>query len=209
LHHVEGAKRQSLSDMRLVVGLGNPGRRYVHSPHNIGYEVTDLLARRWNAPFKSSRKFVARIGECVCEDRRVLLLQPTTFMNASGEAVAACTRYYEIPAHDILVIVDDVNLPMGSLRIRARGSDGGHKGLLSIITLLGSSNFPRLRIGMQPEDEVYDWTAFVLTPLAGGERQIMQKMIEVAADAVEVIVREGLSRAMARFNGLKLESLEP
>jgi PTH1 family peptidyl-tRNA hydrolase len=194
--------------MRLIVGLGNPGRRYGHSPHNVGYEATDILAQRWNLRLKSSRKFVARIGECDFEGERVLLLQPTTFMNASGEAVAACARYYNISPHDMLVIVDDVNLPMGTLRIRARGSDGGHKGLFSIIALLGTSDFPRLRIGVKPEDEVFDWVTFVLTPLSGEERRLVQRMTEVAADAAEMILREGITRAMARYNGFKIEPVE-
>jgi PTH1 family peptidyl-tRNA hydrolase len=191
--------------MRLVVGLGNPGRRYVGSPHNVGFEVVEILAARWGFKFRNSRKFVARICKCDFEAEPMLLLQPTTFMNASGEAVAPCARYYDIPEQNVLVVSDDVNLPMGRLRIRVRGSHGGHKGLLSIMTLLGTSNFPRLRIGVKPEDEVYDWTTFVLTPLFGEERRLIGTMVEVAADAVETLLREDITRAMAKYNGLKID----
>jgi PTH1 family peptidyl-tRNA hydrolase len=136
--------------MRLIVGLGNPGRRYDGSPHNLGYEVVDMLTARAGLKFRSSLRSLGLVARGMLEGIDAALLKPTTYMNLSGEAVSSFLRYHPVDLKELLVISDDTNLPMGRLRIREGGSHGGHKGLLSIIQVLGTNAFARLRIGVMP-----------------------------------------------------------
>jgi PTH1 family peptidyl-tRNA hydrolase len=187
--------------VKLIVGLGNPGKEYQGTRHNVGFEVIDTLARRHGIRLRK-RLCKALIGEGTIGGEHVTLAKPLTFMNLSGEAVAELAHRYRLETQDIIVITDDVNLPLGRLRIRTRGSSGGHKGLRSIIQSIGSEDFPRIRIGIgQPEQT--NMVDFVLSRFSRSERRIVREAIERAADAVEVILAEGIEQAMNRFNALQ------
>lgn len=183
--------------MELVVGLGNPGREYRGTRHNVGFEVIDALAKRYRIPVKSRRN-KALVGEGRIAGEEVLLAKPQTLMNRSGESVAGLVRRYRLALEDVLVIVDDVNLSLGRLRIRARGSAGGHKGLRSIIKHLGSEEFARLRMGIGSPDR--DAVEYVLSRFKRAERPSVQAMIRQAAEAVATLLREGVEPAMNKFN---------
>ena len=182
--------------VKLIVGLGNPGAQYKGTRHNLGFEVVDELARRWNVRLKSWKSVAALV---VAGDRGVLLAEPKTFMNASGEAVGTIAAYHHIEPTDALVVVDDVNLPLGRLRLRRSGSAGGHNGLKSIIQYLGGE-FPRLRIGVGRGDLRWDLADHVLATFERDEHDAVNQAIGRAADAVEVVVDVGVEVAMNRFN---------
>lgn len=180
----------------LIVGLGNPGERYAATRHNVGFQALDRLAKRHRLSFRKMRLqgFMAR-GEI--ESRRVVLLKPLTYVNRSGDVVAPLLRGYGLPLDRLLVIYDDLDLPLGRIRIREQGTAGGHKGMVSIIDRLGPE-VPRLRVGIGRTEE--DPREYVLSPFTAEERVIMEESYEGIADAVECIIREGLSKAMERFN---------
>jgi PTH1 family peptidyl-tRNA hydrolase len=180
--------------VKLVVGLGNPGRRYQATRHNIGFAVADDLARRSGVVFEHSR---ARVGT---GPSSVLLVKPLTMMNLSGEAVAGLAHFFKIDAPDILVVADDVNLPLGRLRLRARGSAGGHNGFKSIIGMLGTEEFPRLRIGVGRGDPRRELADHVLATFDKDEAPDVEESVARAADAVECFIAEGIEAAMNRYN---------
>ncbi len=184
--------------MRLVVGLGNPGRRYEQSRHNVGFRCLDELARRWGA-VSWRHAFAALVGTAYHEGRRLLLAKPQTFMNLSGEAVAPLLRYYGLTPGDMLVVYDDMDLPLGRIRIRQHGSSGGHRGVESIIAALGTNQFPRLRIGIGRSAEI-EAIDYVLGRFSEAEEPILAAVLTRAADAVETIMRDGLAAAMNRYN---------
>jgi len=185
--------------MRLIVGLGNPGGEYAHTPHNLGFAVVERLAEQ--ARLRSERQgFRARLWRGRLDGEEVLLAQPQTFMNLSGPAVDELRRAEGLAAADLIVVTDDVALPWGQLRIRERGSAGGHNGLESVIAALETEEFPRVRLGIQPAEEVGDLAEYVLRPMGKDERRVAETMVAEAAEAVRVILREGLARAMTRFN---------
>ncbi len=186
--------------MRLIIGLGNPGRKYSGTPHNLGFEILDLLAHRAGIEFKSSLKYSACLAKGPLAGCEAILLKPATFMNNSGEAVFRFLRFHPVLPPEILVITDDIHLPLGRLRFREHGSHGGHKGLLSIIRSLDTEDFPRLRIGIKSGDAVEDYTNYVLTPFRGEQREHMAMMKILAADAVEYFLSNGLSKAASHFN---------
>ncbi|HEY3378853.1 MAG TPA: aminoacyl-tRNA hydrolase [Armatimonadota bacterium] len=190
------------ADLKLVVGLGNIGQPYQHTRHNIGFEVADELARRGNARFRTG-KFKGEDATIHLGGQRVLLLKPHTLMNLSGDAVVAAARFYKLPPTQILVICDDVNLPVGKLRLRANGSDGGHNGLWNITNRLGSKEFPRLRIGVGQKPPEMDLAAYVLGRFLADERPAMDAARDDAAQAVETWVREGIEAAMNRWNAAR------
>lgn len=183
----------------MLVGLGNPGPRYRGTYHNIGFEVVDELARRHQVRFGTSPAdaLTARIRGPAGD---VLLVKPLTFMNLSGRAVGELQRFYKIELADLLVILDDVNLPPGRLRLRGRGSAGGHNGLQSIIDSLGTDAFPRLRVGVGRGDPRRDLASHVLAPVAPEEADRLREAARRAADAAETFVTAGLQEAMNRFN---------
>jgi PTH1 family peptidyl-tRNA hydrolase len=183
-----------------IFGLGNPGPRYKGTRHNIGFEVIDELASRWGADHFDS------LGSALIARRRVgpggepvLLGKPMTFMNASGEAVAGVVAYFKIDPKDLLVVLDEVQLPLGRLRLRPSGSAGGHNGLRSVIEHVGS-DFPRLRIGVGRGDERWELADHVLARFTRDEREIADRAVVRAADAVELFVTDGIFAAMNRFN---------
>ena len=182
--------------MKAIVGLGNPGIEYKGTRHNVGFEVVDELARRWAVTLKKW-KSVADLA--VVKDRGVVLVEPRTFMNASGQAIQAVMTFYKVLPTDVLVVVDEVQLPLGRLRIRRSGSAGGHNGLKSAIAHVGDG-FPRLRIGVERGDRNWDLADHVLSRFAPTERAVVEAAIHRAADAVETFVEEGIEPAMNRFN---------
>jgi PTH1 family peptidyl-tRNA hydrolase len=182
--------------MRAVVGLGNPGSEYKGTRHNVGFDVVDEIARRWQLTLKAW-KSIARLA--VDSQRGALVAEPVTFMNRSGHAVQQIAAFYKIDPPALLVVVDDVNLPLGRLRLRRMGSDGGHNGLKSVIEQIGSE-FSRLRIGVGRGDPRWDLADHVLSPFESGEREMVEEAIGRAADAVELFVAEGIEAAMNRFN---------
>jgi PTH1 family peptidyl-tRNA hydrolase len=187
--------------MKLIVGLGNPGRQYENTPHNVGFHAIDTLGQRHGAVWKLGRRFEAMTAEIRLWDRNTTLMKPLTYMNLSGRSVAAWIAKNGGEPSEILVISDDVHLAMGRIRIRAGGSHGGQKGLLSIINALGTLDFPRLRIGIRPQaEDVDDLTAYVLRPVKPAEREIFEQSWQDAADAVEMIFKKDLASTMNHFN---------
>lgn len=187
--------------MKLIVGLGNPGREYRDTRHNVGFLVVDEIARRHQltlamAPSQVPETFVAkRYGA-----EPLLVAKPLTYMNRSGDAVAALTRYYDIGAADLLVVVDEAALPFGRLRARARGSAGGHNGLKSIVDRLGTTEFARLRLGVGRGDPQRDLADHVLAIFEPGERADLEGFISRAADAAEMFAVEGIEQVMNAYN---------
>lgn len=186
--------------MKLIAGLGNPGKRYAGSRHNVGFMVIEELARQWRvADVSYDRHFEALIGEGQCAGQRVLLLQPQTYMNASGRSVAAAWRYYKLDLNDLLVVIDDLDLPVGKLRLRGTGSAGGHKGLADVIRHVGSSDVHRLRIGIGKVDPRAT-VEYVLSRFDPEERIAVERGIEDASQAVACWLSEGIDEAMNKFN---------
>ncbi len=183
--------------MKLIVGLGNPGPKYVRTRHNVGFAVVDALAQRWGIGV-AAEKFHAWFGRGEINGEPVVLLKPTTMMNRSGRAVLAAGRFYKMEHADLLVVVDDVALPVGRLRMRADGSAGGHNGLQDIIDRLGSQQWCRLRIGIG--EPAGDPAVYVLSRFGRQEEAQIQPAIELAADAVESWVEHGPDLTMTRFN---------
>lgn len=180
----------------LIVGLGNPGERYAATRHNVGFQALDHLAKRHHLSFRKAR-LQGLLARGKIESRRVVLLKPLTYVNRSGDVVVPLLRGYRLPLDRLLVIYDDLDLPLGRIRIREQGSAGGHKGMASIIDRLGPE-VPRLRVGIGRTEA--DPQEYVLSPFTAEERVIMEEGYEGIADAVECIIREGLSKAMERFN---------
>lgn len=185
---------------KLVVGLGNPGSKYDGTRHNIGFDLVDRLARAGSGA-SYSRKFEGLLAEVEIDFRRVLLLKPETFMNLSGRSVRQAIQFYKLdPATDLLVICDDLNLPLGKLRIKPSGSDGGQKGLRDITAKLGSDRYSRLRLGIGERGPI-DAADFVLSRFKPSERPIIDDALISAAQAVAVWTTQGVDVAMNRFNG--------
>jgi PTH1 family peptidyl-tRNA hydrolase len=184
--------------VKLVAGLGNPGAKYRGTRHNVGFEVADALARRHGVDFESSPAdaLVARIRGAA----PVLVVKPLGFMNRSGEPISELARYFRIAVADILIVVDDVNLPLGLLRARARGSEGGHNGLRSIAGLLGTQEFGRLRLGVGRGDPRRDLADHVLARFDTDEQRPIEEAIVLAVDAAELFAAEGIEPVMNRYN---------
>ena len=185
----------------IVVGLGNPGREYERTRHNVGYRTADLLAK--DAGVKIDRaKFRGLTRTLTLAGKKVLLLKPETYMNNSGEAVQLAAMFYKVPIDHILVVSDDVSLPVGTIRVRAEGSAGGHNGLKSVISRLGSQEFPRVKIGVgakpHPEYDLADW---VLSAFSPQEEALIGPAVEKAAAAVQELIKNGPQSAAARYNG--------
>lgn len=187
--------------MKLIVGLGNPGSQYAATRHNAGFLAVDALARRHVLPGSVPRaKFHAGLLDAVIAGEKCFLMQPTTYMNRSGQAVAEAVRFYQLdPALDLMVIVDDVALPCGLIRLRAGGSAGGHKGLIDIEQKLGHGNYSRCRIGIDPPGMVTQHD-YVLGRFTEEQKPLIAESIETACDAVECWVAHGITRAMNDYN---------
>lgn len=184
----------------LVVFLGNPGLRYEGTRHNAGFMTADALARKKNIRINRSR-FRALTGTCTMGGETVMLMKPQTYMNLSGEAVGQAARFYKIPADHVLVVSDDISLPIGGIRIRTKGSAGGHNGLKNIISVLGTEEFPRIRLGVgappHPDYEMMDW---VLSAFKDQDAVDMADSVSRAADAVECFITKGPEKAMNLYS---------
>lgn len=184
----------------LIAGLGNPGEQYENTRHNVGFRVIDELADRGDFPVQRL-KFRALTNTAVIGGQGVLVMKPVTYMNLSGEAVGEAARFYKLPPDHVLVISDDVDLPLGRLRIRKGGSAGGHNGLKSIIQHLGTDQFPRLKVGVggkpHPDYDMADW---VLGKLQGEDKKTMDEAARRAAQAVECLLSQGMDKAMNQYN---------
>ncbi len=185
--------------MKLIAGLGNPGYEYYLTPHNLGFMVVDRLAENCGAEL-SHREAQALTASTQIEQIEVVLAKPQTFMNLSGMAVARLLDRYLLSVKDLIVLVDDVDLPLGHLRIRPRGSAGGHNGLKSIIGALRSDEFVRVRLGVKPDRPVEDLVSYVLTRFRKADLEAAAEMLDCAVEAVGVILREGPQKAMNLFN---------
>jgi PTH1 family peptidyl-tRNA hydrolase len=189
-------------DLSLIVGLGNPGRQYVKTRHNAGFMVVEKLAQEWRAGWTAEKKFRARVARTERGEQKLLLCQPETFMNSSGEAVGPLCEFYQVPPEKLLVLVDDADLPFGQIRLRQRGSSGGHHGLESILQHLGTQDFPRLRIGIGREDPgLREITDYVLAQFGTADAELLEKVLQRACDQVECWLKDGILKAMSLFNG--------
>ncbi len=194
--------------MKLIAGLGNPGPEYRETRHNIGFLVADELARRWGVD--SWREHSGALAaKARVEGEAVLLVKPLTFMNLSGQAVAALAGFYKVEPADVLVVADDVALPLGRLRARRDGGAGGHNGLKSLIEQLGTQAFPRLRVGVGRGDQRRDLADHVLGRFEAGERDTVSAAVLRAADAAETFLRDGIERVMNAFNAADTQDPDP
>jgi PTH1 family peptidyl-tRNA hydrolase len=183
----------------LIVGLGNPGRQFENNRHNVGFQVLDRLAVAHHLEFDQHRHR-ASLARGRIEGVDVALLKPQTFMNLSGEAVSATVRFYKVPLERLLVVTDDLDLPVGTLRLRKEGGAGGHRGMTNIIDRLGSRAFPRLRIGIGRPPGRMEPEAYVLQAFTADERAVMEDAYRRAVRAVETVVRDGFEKGMNEFN---------
>ena len=185
----------------LLVCLGNPGDQYENTRHNVGFMVADELGERHNIPIQRL-KFRALTNTITVGDKKVLLMKPVTYMNLSGEAVHEAAAFYKIPPERVLVISDEVSLAPGKIRVRRSGSAGGHNGLKNIIAHLGTDQFPRIRLGVgQKPHPDYDMADWVLGKFQGEDKKAVEEAVKRAADAAECLIREGVDKAMNRYNG--------
>ncbi|MBQ1264099.1 MAG: aminoacyl-tRNA hydrolase [Oscillospiraceae bacterium] len=186
----------------LIVGLGNPGKQYAKTRHNMGFCALDVLSGKLGVSLKKA-KFQALTASATYHGKKLVLVQPQTFMNASGLSVGPAASFYKVPPERIIVLFDDISLPVGKIRIRANGSAGGHNGIKSIISVLKSEDFPRVKIGVgakpNPEYDLADW---VLAPIPKSEQPQVLTALEHAADAALCIVDAGCGEAAGKFNGL-------
>lgn len=187
--------------MYIIAGLGNPGRDYVGTRHNIGFETIDAIAAKYDISVKKG-KFNAIYGEGYISGEKVVLVKPQTYMNLSGESIREFKAWYKTENSQIIIIYDDVSLPVGKMRIRSKGSAGGHNGVKSIIYHLQTETFPRIKIGVgQPQHEDYDLADYVLGRFSADEVKALVPIAIKAAEAVETIISKGCDRAMSLYNG--------
>jgi peptidyl-tRNA hydrolase, PTH1 family len=191
-----------MENLYLIVGLGNPGADYARTRHNAGFLATNRLGERWRADWTYERKFNVRLASVQRDSRRVLLCQPQTYMNSSGEAVGAIMSFYRIPHAGLLVVVDDADLPLGELRLRPSGSSGGHHGLESIEQQLGTREYARLRVGIGRQRGAREITGYVLGRFSSTEAAWIDRVLTVASDQAETWLESGIQRAMNQFNGV-------
>jgi PTH1 family peptidyl-tRNA hydrolase len=191
--------------MKLIVGLGNPGKAYAHNRHNIGFRCLNYFARLHSIRF-DRRQCRARIGICEMESDKLLLARPGTFVNLTGKPVACLVHRHDIPLSDLLIIYDDLDLPLGKIRLRQNGGSGGHKGMNSIISALGSEGFPRIRVGIgRPQVEGQSMSEdaivnYVLSDFSPQEEEVIKPAIATVSEAIHCFLNQGIEAAMSRFN---------
>ncbi|NJO95712.1 MAG: aminoacyl-tRNA hydrolase [Pleurocapsa sp. CRU_1_2] len=190
----------------LIVGLGNPEPKYDNTRHNIGFSAVDELAKVWQMPLKENKRFQGLFAEGVTQGgQKVRLLKPLTYMNRSGQSVRAVTDWYKVEPRSVLVIYDDMDLPVGRLRMRLSGSAGGHNGMKSIIAHLGSQEFPRLRIGIgKSADDQNTTIGHVLGKFAPGEFKAIEEILYISVKAIELGLKQGIEQSMNRYNGFSI-----
>ena len=187
--------------MKLIVGLGNPGRAYRWTRHNMGFWLVERFAKELGVDL-SRRGFLSVYGRAKMGSEEIILAKPQTFMNLSGEAVRRLLHFFKVPPGNLIILHDDLDLPFGRIRIRLRGGHGGHQGVKSIVEALGNDGFVRLKVGIgRPTDHSQDPADYVLEPLRGGEKEELKAAVERALEALEVLLREGPQTAMDKFHG--------
>lgn len=192
--------------MFLIVGLGNPGDEYENTRHNVGFDIIDLLSKEYNIDINRI-KFKGKYGKGNIEGQEVILLKPLTYMNLSGESVVQVVNFYKIPKDNIIIIYDDIDLEIGRLRLRTKGSDGGHNGVKNIILNLSSDQFIRVRIGIgQSGNSDDNLISYVLGKFGKEDRQKIEEVFKIAIQAIKVTIKYGAQEAMNKFNGFKLET---
>jgi len=193
-----------MSDLYIIAGLGNPGPEYQCTRHNVGFMVVDRLCGRWAIPLRAEEKFRAEIGRGEIFGNEVMLLKPWTYMNQSGIAIRAAVDYFKVPYERFIVVLDDVDLPLGRVRMRPEGNSGGHRGLESVIVHLGTNKFPRLRIGIGRDSAGRGTADYVLSRFTWAEWEIMDRILWMACDQLECWLRKGIEVAMNEYNGLTI-----
>lgn len=202
----EAKSSPALVTPQLIVGLGNPGMKYDRTRHNIGFEAIDVLAQRWQIKLAEQRKFQGVFGEGMGSHReKIRLLKPQTYMNLSGQSIRAAVDWYKLSPEAVLVIYDDMDLPIGKLRLRQSGSAGGHNGMKSTIAHLGTQNFPRLRVGIgSPKEQAAssngEVVSHVLGRFSGTESKMMAEVLQWVVDAIELSLKQGVPKAMSLYN---------
>ncbi len=192
---------------KIIVGLGNPGPKYENTRHNIGFIVINRLAESHNLQFNTGKKsFKSETASGTIDHSKVLLVKPLTYMNKSGEAVAAILNFYKNGPEDLVVVHDDLDLPLGRIRIVKQGGAGGHNGIRSIISSLGTRLFPRIRIGIGRPQDALPVETYVLSPFGEYELPLLRKVVDSGAEAVVTILNEGIEKAMNQFNGKVIEA---
>jgi PTH1 family peptidyl-tRNA hydrolase len=197
-----------MESLHIIAGLGNPGREYANTRHNVGFLVLERLAKRWQIDWRHEAKFQARLARASRGGRTAWLCEPQTYMNLSGEAVGALAHYYQAAPAQVAVVMDDADLPLGELRMRPKGGTGGHHGLESVQQHLGTPDYPRLRIGISRgarEAGPRELTGHVLGPFDRGEAKLLEQVLDRAADQLECWLAEGIEKAMNQFNGSVIE----
>ncbi|HLP87780.1 MAG TPA: aminoacyl-tRNA hydrolase [Nostocaceae cyanobacterium] len=211
----QAASQPALVIPQLIVGLGNPEPKYDQTRHNIGFSAIDALSRAWQIPVAENRKFQGEFGEGVAfSGDKIRLLKPLTYMNRSGQAIQAVTSWYKLSPESVLVIYDDLDLPLGKIRLRLSGSAGGHNGMKSAIAHLGSQSFPRLRIGIgKPKNATSndnsETVSYVLGKFSAAENKVMSQVLEFVVECVELSLKQGVEKAMNRCNSRSFEAAEP
>jgi peptidyl-tRNA hydrolase, PTH1 family len=191
---------------QLIVGLGNPGTKYAQTRHNIGFDLVDFLAKRWQISFSNPKQFQGIYGEGFGNhNAKIRLLKPQTFMNLSGQSVRATTDWFKLPPESVLVVYDDLDLPLGKIRLRLSGSAGGHNGMKSIISHLGTQNFPRVRIGIGKSAGEKDTISHVLGKFSPIETPIVNDVIYLVSDAIELGLKQGIEKSMSLYNSRSID----
>jgi peptidyl-tRNA hydrolase, PTH1 family len=186
---------------QLIVGLGNPGTKYAQTRHNVGFDLLDILAKRWQVNFSERKQFQGIYGEGFgSHNAKIRLLKPQTFMNLSGQSVRATIDWFKLAPESVLVVYDDLDLPLGKIRLRLSGSAGGHNGMKSIISHLGTQNFPRVRIGIGKSCGEKDTISHVLGKFSTTEVPIVSDVIYLVNDAIEMSLKQGMEKAMSLYN---------
>ena len=190
-----------------MIGLGNPGSKYEFTRHNIGFRIIDSLARDMGIEFNKVKSYYSLISRGMINNYKVMLVKPQTFMNLSGRAVNRVVSYYKIPLQDLLIVYDDLNLELGQVRIRKKGSSGGHKGIESIMQYLNSEDIPRLRIGVGNPSLNYnfDCVSYVLSNFNNDEEDKIEEVIQLSTEAVKTIIEDGFEKAMRKYNRKLIE----
>lgn len=193
--------------MKIIAGLGNPGEKYKNTRHNAGYMVTEALASKYNIKGRSNSRFNAIIGKGHVGSEEVLIVQPLTYMNLSGEAISKILNWYKADISDLLVVYDDVSLDIGIIRFRPDGSAGGHNGIKSIISSCGTQDFARLKVGIGPNPGEHLWASYVLEKFTLDESEILKKIIPLSVEAIEDYLLSGMNFAQNKYNGIDVIQL--
>jgi PTH1 family peptidyl-tRNA hydrolase len=192
---------------QLIVGLGNPEPKYDRTRHNIGFDAVDALVSAWQMSWKDNKRFQGLLAEGISPyGQKVRLLKPLTYMNRSGQAVRAVADWHKIPIESILIIYDDMDLPVGKMRMRLSGSAGGHNGMKSIIAHLNGQNFPRLRIGIGKSGDKLETIGHVLGKFSPSESEVMREVLNLSVQAIELSLKQGVEKSMSRYNGMSVSN---